>query len=209
MRALRLSPVLDVGAAQGMLGHLIADAGLTIDAIEANPEWAEMARPHYRNVWASYVEDAPLENGAYKLVVCGDVLEHTPNPLGVLKRLCDAAAPDAKFIISLPNVAHLAIRMMLLFGKFPKMERGILDRTHLHFFTRDTALDLLRQAGLVAEKVSCTGIPLDELWKGGEGKALYKLMTKTQHAALAVAPRLFGFQWIILAGRAGAAAPAP
>ena len=204
VRELRLSPVLDVGAAQGMLGHLIAGAGLTIDAIEANAEWAEMARPHYRNVWASYVEDAPLEKGAYKLVVCGDVLEHTPDPLGVLKRLCEAASGDAKFIISLPNVAHLAIRMLLLFGKFPKMERGILDRTHLHFFTRDTAIDLLRQAGLVPEKVSCTGVPLDELWKAGEGKALYKLMTKTQHAALAVAPRLFGFQWIILAGRAPA-----
>jgi 2-polyprenyl-3-methyl-5-hydroxy-6-metoxy-1,4-benzoquinol methylase len=190
-----------------MLGHLIADTGLTIDAIEANPQWADMARPHYRNVWASYVEDAPLEPGAYKLVVCGDVLEHTPNPLGVLKRLCEAASGDAKFIISLPNVAHLAIRMMLLFGRFPKMERGILDRTHLHFFTRDTALDLLKQAGLRAEKVSCTGVPLDEVWKEGEGKALYKLMTKTQHAALAVAPRLFGFQWIILAGRAPAGSP--
>ena len=207
MRELRLSPVLDVGAAQGMLGHLVADAGLTLDAIEANPEWAEMARPHYRNVWASYVEDAPLEPRSYKLVVCGDVLEHTPNPLGVLKRLCDAAADDAKFIISLPNVAHLAIRMMLLFGRFPKMERGILDRTHLHFFTRDTALDLLRQAGLRAERVSCTGVPLDELWKNGEGKALYKVMTRTQHAALTVAPRLFGFQWIILAGREPTANP--
>src|SRR5687767_3758154 len=155
VRELRLSPILDVGAAQGMLGHLIADTGLTIDAIEANAEWAEMARPHYRNVWASYVEDAPLEPAAYKLIVCGDVLEHTPNPLGVLKRLCEAASGDAKFIISLPNVAHLAIRMMLLFGHFPKMERGILDRTHLHFFTKDTALDLLRQAGLRPEKVSC------------------------------------------------------
>lgn len=204
MRELRLSPVLDVGAAQGMLGHLIQGTGLTIDAIEANPEWAEMARPHYRKVWASCVEDAPLEPGTYKLVVCGDVLEHTPDPVGVLNRLCEAASGDAKFIISLPNVAHLAIRTMLLFGRFPKMERGILDRTHLHFFTRDTALDLVRQAGLRAEKVACTGVPLDELWKNGEGKALYRMMTKAQHAALTVAPRLFGFQWIILAGRAPA-----
>jgi 2-polyprenyl-3-methyl-5-hydroxy-6-metoxy-1,4-benzoquinol methylase len=201
VRELRLSPVLDVGAAQGMLGHLVAGDGLTLDAIEANPEWADMARPHYRNVWASYVEDAPLEPGTYKLVVCGDVLEHTPDPRGVLKRLRDAATDDAKFIISLPNVAHLAIRMMLLFGRFPKMERGILDKTHLQFFTKDTALDLLRQAGLRAERVTCTGVPLDELWKNGEGRGLYKVMTKAQHAALAVAPRLFGFQWIILASR--------
>jgi 2-polyprenyl-3-methyl-5-hydroxy-6-metoxy-1,4-benzoquinol methylase len=209
VRELRLSPILDVGAAQGMLGHSIQDTGFTIDGIEANPQWADMARPYYRQVWASYAEQAPLEPKTYKLVVCGDVLEHTPVPVGVLKKLAEATTDDAKFIISVPNVAHLAIRLMLLFGKFPKMERGILDKTHLQFLTRDTALDMLRQAGLRAERVSCTGVPLDELWKAGEGKLLYKLMTKSQHLALAAAPRLFGFQWIFLASKAPAPTPAP
>ena len=202
MRELRLSPILDVGAAQGMLGHSIQDTGLTIDGIEANPQWAEMARPLYRNVWACYAEHAPLESKAYKLIVCGDVLEHTPDPVGVLKKLIEASADDAKFIISLPNVAHLAIRLMLLFGKFPKMERGILDKTHLQFFTKDTALEMIQSAGLRVEKVSCTGVPLDEVWKNGEGKGLYKLMVRSQHLALSIAPRLFGFQWIFLASRA-------
>jgi 2-polyprenyl-3-methyl-5-hydroxy-6-metoxy-1,4-benzoquinol methylase len=202
VRELRLSPILDVGAAQGMLGHFIQDTGLTIDGIEANAQWAEMARPLYRNVWACFAENAPLEPGTYKLVVCGDVLEHTPDPVMVLKKLIDASTDDAKFIISLPNVAHLAIRLMLLFGKFPKMERGILDKTHLQFFTKDTAIDMIRAAGLKVDKISCTGVPLDEVWKNGEGKALYKLMMRSQHLALAAAPRLFGFQWIILASRA-------
>jgi 2-polyprenyl-3-methyl-5-hydroxy-6-metoxy-1,4-benzoquinol methylase len=209
VRELQLSPILDVGAAQGMLWHLVQPAELTIDGIEANPRWAELARPYYRQVWASYVEDAPLPPKTYKLVVCGDVLEHTPDPVSVLKRLLEAATDDAKFIISVPNVAHLAVRMMLLFGRFPKMERGILDKTHLQFFTRDTALEMLRQAGLRAERVSCTGVPLDELWKNGEGKLLYRMMTKSQHLALAAAPRLFGFQWVILAGREPAAQAAP
>jgi 2-polyprenyl-3-methyl-5-hydroxy-6-metoxy-1,4-benzoquinol methylase len=205
VRELQLSPILDVGAAQGMLWHLVQPAELVIDGIEANPQWAEMARPYYRQVWACYAEQAPLESKSYKLVVCGDVLEHTPDPVSVLKRLLDAATDDAKFIISVPNVAHLAVRLMLLFGKFPKMERGILDKTHLQFLTKDTALDLLRQAGLRAERVSCTGVPLDELWKGGEGKLLYRLMMRMQHVALALAPRLFGFQWIFLASKASAA----
>ena len=167
-----------------------------------------MARPYYRNIWASYAEQAPLEPKTYKLVVCGDVLEHVPDPVGLLKRLSDAATDDAKFIVSVPNVAHLAVRMMLLFGKFPKMERGILDGTHLHFFTKDTAVDMLKKAGLRAERVSCTGVPLDELWKKGEGRLLYKLMIKMQHAALGLAPRLFGFQWVMLASRATADATA-
>ena len=201
MRALRRSPVLDVGCAQGIIGHLIRDQNLAVDGIEANAGWAQLARESgaYRTVWANFVEDAPLPPKTYQLVVCGDILEHTPDPVSVLRKLRDAAADDAAFIISVPNVAHLAIRLMLLFGRFPKMDRGILDRTHLQFLTKDTALDMVKAAGLTPTKVSCTGVPLDELWKGGEGSLIYRAMMRCQHLALAIAPRLFGFQWVIVA----------
>ena len=199
VQSLKLSPILDVGAAQGMLGHLIQGSGLVIDAVEANPQWAQEARPYYRNTWASIVQDAPLPAREYKLVVCADVLEHTPDPVAVLQRLREAAAEDATFIISLPNVAHLAVRLMLLFGYFPKMERGILDRTHLQFLTRDTALDMLNNAGLTVQSVRATGIPLDEVWKTGEGKLPFRVMQRMQHVALDIAPRLFAMQWVIVA----------
>jgi len=182
-----------------MLGASLAGTGIVLDAVEANPEWAEMARPHYRQVFASTVENAGLTPGAYKTIVCADVLEHTADPLSVLRQLRAAATPDATFIISVPNVAHLAVRLMLLFGRFPKMERGPLDKTHLHFFTKDTAGNLLQQAGLKVTRFSATGVPLDELWKTGEGKLVYRAMIRSQHAMLAIAPRLFGFQWITTA----------
>jgi len=200
LQSLKLSPVLDVGAAQGMLGHLVQGSGLVIDAVEANPEWAKLARPYYRNTWASIVEDAPLPNNEYKLVVCADVLEHTPNPVGVLKRLREAATSDGTFIISVPNVAHVAVRTMLLFGYFPKMERGILDRTHLQFFTKDTAREMLNAAGLELREMRATGVPLDEVWKSGEGKLPYRIMQKAQHVALDVWPRMFAMQWVMVAG---------
>ena len=199
VQSLGLSPILDVGAAQGMLGERLQGSGLIIDAVEANVQWANIARPFYRNTWASIVEDAPLPDREYKLVVCADVLEHTPDPLGVLRRLRQAGDDDATFIISVPNVAHLAVRMMLLFGYFPKMERGILDRTHLQFFTKDTARDLLSQAGLKLDRIRATGIPLDELWKSGEDKLPYRVLQKVQHVALDIAPRLFGMQWVMVA----------
>jgi len=200
LQSLKLSPVLDVGAAQGMLGHLVQGSGLVIDAVEANPDWAKLARPYYRNTWASIVEDAPLPNNEYKLVVCADVLEHTPNPVGVLKRLREAATSDGTFIISVPNVAHVAVRTMLLFGYFPKMERGILDRTHLQFFTKDTAREMLNAAGLELREMRATGVPLDEVWKSGEGKLPYRIMQKAQHVALDVWPRMFAMQWVMVAG---------
>ena len=145
------------------------------------------------------IESAPLPEKTYRMILCGDVLEHTVDPVAALNRLRAAATDDATFVVSLPNVAHLAVRMMLLFGKFPKMERGILDKTHLHFFTRDTAEQMLRQAGLKVLSADATGVPVDELWRRGEGKMLFRAAVGMQHLALNLAPRLFGMQWVFVA----------
>jgi 2-polyprenyl-3-methyl-5-hydroxy-6-metoxy-1,4-benzoquinol methylase len=198
-------PVLDVGAAQGILGRLAEGSGLVMDAVEPHPEWAEHARPHYRQVFNTTIEAAPLAEKAYRMVLCGDVLEHTADPVAVLKRLRQAATDDATFVVSVPNVAHLAVRMMLLFGNFPKMERGILDKTHLQFFTRDTAEAMLRQAGLKVVSSSATGIPLDEVWRRGEKRVAFRAAVRMQHVALDLAPRLFGMQWVFVAEPAGQA----
>ncbi len=147
----------------------------------------------------STVEQARLVPGAYDAIVCADVIEHVPDPAGVLRDLRKAAAPDATFIISVPNVAHLAVRMMLLFGRFPKMDRGILDRTHLHFFTKDTATALLQSAGLKIEQIHCTGVPLDEVFKTGEGKWWFIALMRSQHMMLSLLPRLFAMQWVFVA----------
>jgi 2-polyprenyl-3-methyl-5-hydroxy-6-metoxy-1,4-benzoquinol methylase len=192
-------PVLDVGAAQGILGRLLDGSGLVIDAVEPHPDWADHARPHYRQVFNTTIEDAPLPDKTYRTVLCGDVLEHTVDPVAVLRRLRRAATDDATFIVSLPNVAHLAVRGMLLFGRFPRMERGILDKTHLHFFTRDTAEQMLRQAGLKVVSARATGVPVDELWPRGEGRTLFRAAVRMQHLALDLAPRLFGMQWVFVA----------
>jgi 2-polyprenyl-3-methyl-5-hydroxy-6-metoxy-1,4-benzoquinol methylase len=192
-------PVLDVGAAQGILGRLLEGSGLVIDAVEPNPQWAEHARPHYRQVFNTTIEAAPLPEKTYRTVLCGDVLEHTADPVAVLRRLRQAATDDATFIVSLPNVAHLAVRTMLLFGKFPRMERGILDKTHLQFFTRDTAEQMLREAGLKVVSARATGVPVDELWRRGEGRVLFRAAVRMQHLALDLAPRLFGMQWVFVA----------
>lgn len=199
IRRLGASPVLDVGAAQGMLGQLVRDKSLIFDAVEPNPQWAERARPFYRQVFVATVEDAPLAAGSYRTIVCGDVLEHTVDPVAVLRQLRTVATHDAVFIISLPHVAHLAIRLLLLLGRFPQMARGILDRTHLHFYTRDTAEATLRAAGLRVTHAYPTGIPLDELWPTGEGSAPYRFVQRAQHLALWLAPRLFAFQWVFVA----------
>jgi 2-polyprenyl-3-methyl-5-hydroxy-6-metoxy-1,4-benzoquinol methylase len=198
-RRLARGPVLDVGAAQGMLGQALAGTGLAIDGIELNPTWAALARPWYRQMQIVSIEQATLPARTYRLIVCADVLEHTVDPVAVLRQLRAAATDDAVFLVSLPNVAHLAVRLLLLFGRFPQMERGILDRTHLHFYTRQTAIELLARTGLRVTRATPTGVPLDELWPGGEQRVLYQLLMRLQHLALRAAPRLFGFQWVLVA----------
>jgi hypothetical protein len=199
LRRLQLSPILDVGAASGFLGQLLSNENLVLDAVEPSPDRAAEARPFYRRVFATPIESAELPERAYRVIVCADVLEHTVDPSAVLRHLRRAATDDALFVVSVPNVAHLAVRLMLLTGRFPKMERGILDRTHLHFYTRATAEDLLRSVGLQINDVLTTIVPLEEVWPRGTGGVMLHTMMRLQRGAARVAPRLFAFQWIFVA----------
>jgi hypothetical protein len=79
------------------------------------------------------------------------------------------------------------------------MERGIFDRTHLHFYTRATAEDMLRAAGLEVVRAQPTPVPLEQIWPEGRARGLLRGLMLAQRAALLLAPRLFGFQWIFVA----------
>jgi 2-polyprenyl-3-methyl-5-hydroxy-6-metoxy-1,4-benzoquinol methylase len=199
VRRIGRAPVLDVGAAQGMLGQALQRDGMLADAVEPHPVWAEHARSFYRAVYAAGIEEADLPEHTYQTVVCADVLEHTADPVAALRRLRRAATPDATFIISLPNVAHLSARLLLLMGRFPQMERGIFDRTHLHFYTRATATAMLNAAGLRVARARPTPVPLELIWPKEWSRAPLRALMFGQRVALLLAPTLFGFQWIFVA----------
>jgi 2-polyprenyl-3-methyl-5-hydroxy-6-metoxy-1,4-benzoquinol methylase len=203
VRELGRGPILDVGAAQGMLGELLQGSGLVIDAVEPYAPWANACQLHYRHVVVGTIEQAPIPDQKYQTIVCADVLEHTGDPAAVLRRIHEVAAPDAVYLISIPNVAHVAVRLMLLAGRFPKMQRGILDKTHLQFLTLDTATKLLAQASLRVQRYTGTPVPLDELWPAGEGKWVYNLLMHLQHAMVRMFPRLFAMQFVFEAVRTG------
>jgi SAM-dependent methyltransferase len=199
LRRLGRGPILDVGAASGQLGRLLAGSGLEIDGLEPDPLSAAEAQPFYRSLTVATAEEAPLPASTYRVIVLADVLEHMPRPDSVLARLSLASAPDAVFVISLPNVAHLAGRALIAAGKFPRHDCGIFDRTHLHFFTRDSALDLVREAHLKPAVVATTPVPLEHVWPHWLGPSLLELAMRLQTGAARTAPRLFAFQWLIVA----------
>ena len=201
VRALGRDPILDVGASSGQLGQLLAGSGLTIDGVEPDAESAAIARAHYRTFSISTVEAADLVGGPYRVIVAADVLEHTPDPTGVLKQLVAASTEDAVFVVSLPNIGHLAARLLVLSGRFPRHDRGIFDRTHLHFYTRETALELMASAGLSVSTMNATPVPLEDVWPPALGPLLRELAMRGQTAAARVAPTLFAFQWLFVARR--------
>ena len=112
LKELRPAAILDVGAAQGILGQLLADSGTTIDAIEPNSDWAEAAKPYYRRVMNSTVEAADLPDNTYDCVVCADVLEHLPDLVPSLQQTYELLRPGGRVVLVYPNPDSLGGRWM-------------------------------------------------------------------------------------------------
>lgn len=152
--------VLDVGCATGYLGEALVERGCTVDGVENDVEAAAQAARALRTVVAGDLAvldlDAELGGQRYDRIVCGDVLEHLADPAPVLRRLVGLLAPGGAVVISIPNVSHGSIRLALLQGRWEYQELGLLDRTHIRFFTRRTLLELLHGAGLAAAEIRTT-----------------------------------------------------
>ncbi len=155
------STVLDVGCAVGALGRYLSQANrCVVDGIEANVDAAETARPYYREIFTLDLESDDIKDALtgrrYDVIVCADVLEHLRDPGELLKTLSPLLASDGQLLISIPNVGHVGVVMELLDGDFRYREEGILDATHLRFFTRRSLLRMLDEHGLHAEIVDTT-----------------------------------------------------
>ena len=152
--------VLDVGCASGYLAEALNQRGCVVSGVEADPELAELARPHLEKIVVADVEACDLVDafgtGTFDVIVFGDVLEHLRDPLPVLRQARPLLAEGGTVVASVPNIAHGSIRLALLQGRFEYQPTGLLDNTHLRFFTLDTLEKLFRDAGLVAVEVRRT-----------------------------------------------------
>ena len=152
---------LDVGAADGFLAELLTRQGWQVTALERDPAQAAKARGRCHEVIVADLDQAaPRLQGFFDAIVYGDVLEHLNDPLPVLVALDRALAAGGRVMVSVPNVAHLWVRLSLALGRWNYADRGILDRTHLRFFTKRTFAALLRDAGLSVEELVATPVPL-------------------------------------------------
>ena len=172
----RGATVLDLGAATGKLGaYLREHKECVCDGVELEPKAAALARSHYRTLLELNLESAILAEhfpaASYDAIVCADVLEHLRDPARVLDQLSPLLAPGGRIFLSIPNIGYAGVIAELLHGQFTYRPTGLLDDTHVRFFTRSSLLELLGKHGLHAVSVTPLHLPiqLSEFRETGAG----------------------------------------
>lgn len=152
--------VLDVGCATGYLAQTLNAFGNTVSGVEYDSEAAKAAEQHMVRVDVADLDTADLveiaDGRTFDVVVFGDVLEHLRDPIPTLRQSRHLLNPGGYVVISIPNISHGDVRISLLMGRFQYRNLGLLDNTHLRFFTRATLTELLADAGFVATEVRTT-----------------------------------------------------
>jgi 2-polyprenyl-3-methyl-5-hydroxy-6-metoxy-1,4-benzoquinol methylase len=150
--------VLEVGCATGTLGEVLCHRGLHVTGVEPMAEPAKLAAQRLTEVFTGTVEsffDAHPE-AHFDAIIFGDVLEHLPQPECLLLRAVQHLSPGGCVVASVPNATHASVRAMLLEGRWDTCSHGILDHTHLKFFSRRGLVNLFSQSQLVIEHLAAT-----------------------------------------------------
>jgi len=144
--------VLDVGCATGYLGEVLKRRECEVVGVEIDPTAAAKAADVLDDVLVADLEEVDLlatfGPGSFDVIVFGDVLEHLRDPLRLLRGSVALLRPGGSVVVSVPNVAHGSVRLALLQGQWQYRDLGLLDRTHVTFFTRASLLRLMGDAGL-------------------------------------------------------------
>jgi len=184
--------VLDVGCSSGYLAARLVGQGNTVVGLELDPAAAAEAATVCEEVLVGDIEtmELPFPAESFDAVLCGDVVEHLRDPQRFLERLRPLVRRDGLVVLTTPNVANWAIRLSLLAGRWRYADRGILDRTHTHLFTRKTLDETLETAGYrivrrdLTAPVPLIGTPAVE---------------RVAHAIARLRPSLFAYQLIVAA----------
>lgn len=155
----RMGRVLDLGGGTGATSAALKEAGqadevVLVDLVADNPH------PLVDKAYSGDLEDPELlagilqEAGPFDTVLCLDVLEHLVDPWSVIERLHAGLSDGGSIVISLPNVRNYQLVLpLVLRGRFELTDAGIMDRTHMRWFTKHSAIRLATSSGLHLEEV--------------------------------------------------------
>lgn len=154
------SRILEFGPAMGyMTRYMKENLHCSVTAVELSEEMAHYAKKHAEKVVIANLDTDAWENeieGTFDYILFADVLEHLKDPEKVLQLATTFLKPTGSILTSIPNIGHSAVIMSLLDGEFDYATYGLLDSTHIHFFTRKSIATMMTNCGLgcVAEQNS-------------------------------------------------------
>lgn len=185
--------VLDVGCNTGYISKRLKEKGCFVVGIEIDPVAAELTKDYCDDLIIGDVETLDLSTlekyDDFDVILFVDILEHLKEPLGVPKKLRRYLKDDGYIVTSIPNIACWHIRLKLLFGRFEYQEYGILDRTHLRFFNKESARRLVDNAGFEIIRFDVTPGPIP----------IPFLPRKLAYYLAKLLPNLLAFQFLIVA----------
>jgi SAM-dependent methyltransferase len=197
--AAKPSRILDIGAADGYLGEILKREGHHLVGLESDAGLAEEAQSHYELLHHADAEsfDFPYR-GEFDYVLLADVLEHLRDPAAVLRRVLPCLNEHGEVIISLPNVAHLSVRLSLLCGRFDYGDRGILDRGHLRFFTLAGIKQMMGETACRILELRPTSAPVQLVFPWSDRRAFGPLH-ELHFLSVRLCPTLLAYQFVLRA----------
>ena len=192
--------ILDLGCGTGSLTSPLVGLGWEISGIELDPTDAHAASANGLTVINEELSTGIdlLDGCKFDVILAADILEHLPNPRDICVSLLPLLKDShSRLIVSIPNVANILIRIQLLFGGFNYTDRGILDRTHLRFYTRKTLLKLLDIEGLSVIKLTPTPIRVEMVIPTKVPPLLNTGIQQILFCITRIMPALLGYQFVV------------
>ena len=197
------SRVLDVGCGTGVITELIRRLrAVSIVGLEPDPARARRAQTRGLEVHEGFLTGEFIrQHGPFDCIVFADVLEHLPNPAAVVLLAKQGLKPGGSIVLSVPNVAHWFVRGGLLWGRFDYEDSGIMDATHLRWFTRRTIREFVERLGFEITALDHTvNIGLPDYSRRAPWRWLRPGLRRRVVGRLAsLRPGLFGCQHIVRA----------
>jgi glycosyltransferase involved in cell wall biosynthesis/ubiquinone/menaquinone biosynthesis C-methylase UbiE len=188
------SKILDLGCSSGLLAERLRAMGHQVTGVDVAelPGVADRTSAFFK---ADLNLGIPPEVGTdFDIVLAADVIEHLVNPAALLQEIRSVMSPEGTAIFCVPNIAHWYPRFRSTLGRFDYDQRGILDSTHLRFFTKRSISRMVERNGFAIRRVETVGLPLDALEMDG---IMARWLRLVDHFLLAVWPTMFGYQFIV------------
>ncbi|MBI1891024.1 MAG: methyltransferase domain-containing protein [Burkholderiales bacterium] len=194
------SVVLDIGCSSGMLGkYIVANKGCIVDGVDIDAESIKKCQPAYRKVVIKNLDKDELTSSfieqSYDYIVVADVIEHLYDASNLLSQLRLLVKPTGTIIFSVPNVAHIASVLEMLNGNFNYRDNGLLDSTHIRFFSFDGLVKTLEASGLYLHDADSVKKDVNETEYGDAQTS--KFPKQWLDALVAARPEALAYQWIL------------